>query len=269
LIGNSIADGSGAVSFVLDMTTQYRLNFTKAGYGFLSTTITPTQAIYTIYLTSIASNISYTNVLEDINYTYGPKSGFLNKNTIYTFWYTVNSTNLNLTNYTMNIELPNGTILNTTNGTNYTGSNITFTLDTNSYSKLYGKYYITMGNTTYQIGGITIWSIINTSIGDNSVVNFINNLMGYSADPSTHYTTLWFTFLFIFMGFAILSKFTGMELLQPGISLIVVMLLVAILSYVGFFTVDFSPYSFVNKWGIFGIAGCYSIGYGLGRLRET
>lgn len=269
LIGSSITDGSGAVSFVLDMTTQYRLNFTKTGYAFLSSTLTPTQPIYTIYLTSITSNISYTNVLEGINYTAGPKSGFLNTSTLYTFWFTVNSTNLNLTNYTMNIELPNGTILNTTTGTNVTGSNITLILNTSTYTKLYGKYYVVMGNTTYQIGGITIWTILDVTGGDTSVWRLITDLRGYTIDSADNYTTLFFLFFFMFIGFGLLSKFTGMELMQPGISLFVVLLLVGIFSFAGFFTIDFTPNAFVNQYGILGVAGFLCGGYILGRLRDT
>ena len=268
LINEDLTDSSGIVTFILNTDYQHQITFVKSGFQTSVLTIRPTQPIYTVYLVPTASSASYTNLLEGIRYNVGPSSGFLQSNTTYLFWFNITSSSVNLTNYTLQLELVNGTILNSTTGTNPYGGNLSVTLNTGDYQQIYGKYYININGTNILIDP-SIWSLRNITAGDNSIWKFITNLKNYNTNIEDNYTKLWFLFFIMFMLLAAFTYTTGMELAQPGITLFLVMFIVFVFSLAGFFTIDFSPNTTMNKYGILIVTIFLSVGYFLGRLRDT
>lgn len=269
-IGTDNSDDAGQVVFYLDITLDHRLTITHDDYVTEILTIRPSQAVYTIILQLVGGEpAEYTSPLEGINYYISPTPGpWLSENTNYTFTYNISANLSNLIFYSMNITLSNGTELASVYGTTSTGGDLTIFLNTSDYNRLYGYYYIDVGNGTFLIDP-SIWVLRDITPGNLSIYNFFVYLKSTETDIEDNYTHLFFLFFFFFLAMAAFTLSTGMELAQPGICLILVFFFVAICSLTGYFTIDFAPGDFINKYGILLVVFLLTGGYTLGQWART
>lgn len=269
-IATDNSDDAGQVAFYLDITLDHRLTVTHDLYNTEVLTIRPSQSVYTLILTLTGGDpAEYTSPLEGITYSISPTPGpWLSENTNYTFTYNVSANLSNLIFYSMNITLPNGTELDSIHGTTSTGGNLTIFFDTADYNRLYGYYYLDIGNGTYLIDP-SIWVLRDITPGNLSIYNFLVYLKASETDIEDNYTTLFFLFFFLFSAMAAFTYSTGMELAQPGICLFILFFFVAICSVAGYFTIDFAPGDFVNQYGILLVVSLLTGGYALGQFSRT
>jgi len=268
LLTQQITDSTGSATFFLNPNYDHRFTASKTGYTTSTATIRPTSAQWTLILGSGTGNTTYNNILEGITYSVYPISGFISQNTTYKFGFNISASLSNLVRYKIELVLVNGSILDSLEGTTPEGSNLEISLNTKDYDKIYGKYYVDIGSGYYLIDP-SIWAVKNITIGQGSIWAGIKNTMSYKVTVEDNYGQLFFLFLFLFVGISAFTYFSGAELTNPGIILIPIFLFILIFSYMGFFTIDFSPNSFMNKYGITMVALFLSVGFLLGRLGQS
>jgi hypothetical protein len=269
-ISTDNSDDAGQVVFYLDITLDHRLTVTHDDYDTEVLTIRPSQSVYTIILTLTGGEpAEYTSPYEGITYVISPTPGpWLSENTIYGFTFNISANQSNLIFYSINISLGNETELNSTWGTTNVGSNLTVTVNTSNYSRVYGYYYFDVGNGTFLIDP-SLYPIHDIVPGNLSIYKFFIYLKSTETDIGDNYTTLFFLFFFFFLAMAAFTLFTGMEVTQPGICLFIVFSFMAICSIGGYFTIEFAPSTFINKYGILLVSFFLAAGYYLGQWART
>ena len=269
VVEQETTDDSGSVTMWLNPNYDHRFTFTADDCTGTTTTIRPTQSLYTQQLSCATEDGEYTSQYKGINYVLSPRPGtFLLEDTVETFTFNITANLSNLIYYSMNITDKDGNQLNSTFGTTNIGGDLVVTVDTTGYDKLYGRYYINVGNGTYLIDP-ALWSVRTIEAGKGSIATFFANLAGSDPDIEDNYNTLILIFLIIFVGMAAFTYSTGMELAQPGISLFIIFFFVTILSIAGFFTIDFAPSDFMNKYGVLLVVFFLTGGYTLGQWGKT
>ena len=258
------------MAFYLDITLDHRLTVTHALYNTEVLTIRPSQSVYTLILTLTGGDpASYSSLMEGIRYNIYPVPGpWLSESTVYPFSFNITANLSNLVYYSINITFANGTGVGSTDGTTNVGSNLTVEVNTSGYKTLYGYYYINVGNGTFLIDP-SIWTLRDITPGNLSLYNFFTYLKSTETNIEDHYTSLFYLFLFFFIALAAFTYSTGMELAQPGICLFIVFFFVTTLSIAGYFTIDFAPSTFVNKYGILLVVFFLTGGYTLGQIART
>jgi len=269
-VGTGTSDDAGQIVFYMDITLSHRLTITHDEYNTKTLIIRPSQPVYTIILSILGGDPAiYVSQHEGITYNIMPKTGpWLSANTIYNFTFEINANLSNLVYYSMNITQDNGTLINSTSGTINVGETIGVLVNTSEYGRIYGYYYFNVGNGTYLLDP-SLWIARDTYVGGTSVMGFINDLLTYETGVEDNFTRLFLMFAALFIGLAFFCSFTGMELSVPGINLFVIFFYVALCSYAGLMTIDFAPYAFVNKYGIFMVTFFITAGYSIGQWSKT
>lgn len=258
LISQGVTDSSGSATFYLNPNYEHRITVTKSGYSSSQQIVKPAQSAYTIVLSIGSSNISYTNVLEGINYKISPKEDFLMPNTTYTFGLNITSSLCNLVNYKLEIS-NSSNILSYVEGHESCGSNLSLSINTYNYDSLIGKYYLDIGSGYYQLDPAT-FPVQNITDVEGSFYRALKNFMNNRTNIKDKYSQLWFFFFFLFIGVSAFCYFSGAELANPGINLIIIMMVVFIFSYVGYFEMTLTSNEFFNKFAVFLVSMFIGIG---------
>ena len=161
----------GAVTFWLNPDYSHTFTFSKDGYETLETTITPTQALYTITLgeTATEEQPDYSRTIKINLY---PTQDFLSSDTTYTFNYTISASYWSLEEWGYTLEFSNGTEIDTQSSSVTTGGTLSTSQNTfNTTSILMNYYYV--ANSTYT-NGTRIWHVQHES--SYSIWHFFTNL---------------------------------------------------------------------------------------------
>jgi len=270
VVGQEETDAAGSVTFWVNPDYDHRFTFIGDDCEGTITTIRPTQTLYTQQLQcGVAEEVEYISPYKGIKYSISPKPGtWLSEDTVYVFTFNITANLSNLIFYSLNITDKDGTQLNSTYGTTSTGGNLIILLDTTDYRKLYGYYYIDIGNGTILLDP-ALWIVRDIEAGRGSIKTFFINLVGSEVDIEDNYNNLMLIFFILFTAMAAFCYSTGMEMSQPGINLFIIFFFVAILSLAGYFTIDFAPSDFVNKYGILLVVFFLAGGYTLGQWART
>jgi len=270
VVGQEVTGDAGLVTFWVNPDYDHRFTFVGDDCEGTVTVIRPTQTQYTQQLScGVEVEAEYISPFKGIDYSISPKGGtWLPEETVYPFTFNITANLGNLVFYSINITDKDGNLLNSTCGTTSTGGNLTVFLDTTGYDKLYGYYYIDIGNGTILMDP-SLWPVSDIEAGRGSIKTFFINLIGSEPDIEDNYSTLMLIFTVLFVGFAAFCFSTGMELTQPGITLFILFFFVAIFSISGYFTIDFAPSDFINKYGILLVVFFLTGGYALGQWAKT
>lgn len=248
LLGQEITGSDGVATLWLDPNYQYRLTATKTGYTTVQVTIQPSQTTYTITMGTGASNASYASDIPGITYFAFPGSGSLNPQVNQQFNLTVMSTNFNLEN--CKLEIVNATNLSQalssiTGVTNSSYCFIQLYYTTTVDSNLFGRISV---DTTESDGFVIIdsdykWILIDLSNKKSwmTITSFFSELAdigefgeGNEAEFSRY--ILFFLLLTIFIG--VFTYFSSVELSSPGISLLILWIIIILASAGGFLSFD-------------------------------
>jgi len=281
LITSGYTDSSGILTLFLNPNYSYIITTSKSGYNTQVTTVTPSQSLYTITLTSGSGYFYYNASLEGISWSSYPGSGILASNTTYNFTFTVHSIVNNIYNCSFYVNYPNGTLVAYVYGCNETlpnnGSTIWTNIDTTNMStKLYGSYFITIYNSTtnstqliaLEMDAQWVFVPVNPTGGNifgtlKEFLSGLTNLPEWGTNAqTTDFNKIVFFFLFMAIAVAILNYFTGYDTAYPGSLLYLVTGIVIILSTfngvrgIGFFYLSVLPesgyfgsfYNIINNW---------------------
>lgn len=294
-IGQQTTDSAGSSTFWLNPLYSHRIIATKAGYASSTSTIVPTQPTYTIIMSSTTATASnYSSNVEGITYFVGIEGlghfDGIKSNTNYTWFLNISSNKNNLQYYSIVLYTQNGTVLAIANGTEPSGEYLTLIYNSGVYSRIAARYYIDVGYGIVTLNAAYIEIDLNESEGEGSIkhaLRFIKSLRVETgeatiADNQEIYSQLWWFFFLLFLVIGTFTYFTNIELVEPGkIFVTIYLLIIFIVSYMGFFeipwilsldsqtgeTMIFS--AFMKKYAFFMITFFLSIGYAIGRWRDT
>lgn len=203
IVGAGTTAASGSVTFWLNPDFVHEFSFIKTGYTTYTYSEAPTQASYTITLSSGATLVN--SSFQGIDYSIVPRNTYLENDTIYTFGFNLTSSYWDVSEYGFSLRLSNGTEISG-GSTGTEGTELTLAYNTTNQTIVYIDYYwIINGNTTT---ASTYWIVFNTDNTDWSIKTFFDDLDTYldseifGLDTFGRYLI---TFLIIFMSIGIMS----------------------------------------------------------------
>lgn len=235
LVGQDYTDGTGQITAVLDSTLLYSLQISKSGYNTRNQTLNPVSSLVTITLSSAVSAVPETP-LQNLYWLLEPD---LIDTQIQPFSLMINTTTNSLEWYNVTLVMNNGTVLNTTSGSNSNGGKITITYNV---SKLYNAlsnqtiilkgYFKKVNQSQYQFFNVkiyTLYSIPSFNYTGNASVNAIkDSSVNSNNKPSPLFAGL--------LVFAIILVVSGSVYMQSGArtpSLALGVIILTFFAYIG------------------------------------
>ena len=174
VVGVGTTSSAGTVTFWLNPDFSHTFGFSKSGYTTYVYSDTPTQASYTITLSS--GGESTNDYLKGMKTYVYPKLSELFNDTSYNFIFNMTSSYWELDSFGFNLRLKNGTII-TGDTSTVEGSGANIIYDVNNQSIVYMDYYwIVGGNYTY---GSSYWIVTDTSYSGWSIKTLFTDLQTY------------------------------------------------------------------------------------------
>lgn len=280
-IGQETTGDDGIATFWVDPNYQYRFTASKTGYQTSQVTIQPSQTQYTITLLSEGEE-EYSSDISGIWYMVLPGSGSLNGSSNQQFNATVRSSLSNLEN--CSFGLYNQTNISQVLSLNYSITNssycfISVTYTTVKNMKLFGRLSIDTTNTTgfVVVDADNAWVIFDLTQGQSwsklsSFFEDIKSLSEFGQGNEAEFNRIVFFFLITTILVGVFMFFSGIELTNPGISLVIVWGISLLASIGGFLTFNSGSSNVstpMQQYGIFFIFTTLLLGYGLSLIRRT
>ena len=173
IVAQGLTDSAGSITFWLNPDYLHTFNFTKSGYDDGTTSIYPTQSLYTITLggTSDFTQIDYTRGIKMIIL---PTSNSILNGTR-NFNYTISTSYWTLDSFGFTLKYANGTNIGSNSSSSTVGGTITFNLDVPESGRIIMNYYYVV-NSTY-MNYTRYWNIYKTN--DFSITRFFSDLNLY------------------------------------------------------------------------------------------
>ena len=245
----------GAVTFFLNPDYDHRLTFTKSGYAAVTTTIRPTQSLYTITMGGGSSGAESNYTLQGIAWEITPASGRLNPSTLYTFGFNVTKVNQsNVVGCRMRLLNITEGILNSTIGCGVTGGYISLHHTTPSSGKMWGEYAINVGTGYIIVDKDAMWvmMVFNKS-ADGTIIDALNRIRNMDEfgedDNRAEYSRIIAFFLLFTIILGIITYSTGWDMATSGGTILFGTMIIWIVSIVGFLNLsNISRFSFIDKY---------------------
>lgn len=235
-------DSSGILTCWLNPTQAHSITASKTGYSTYSSSITPTQSLYTITMSGSDSTGYYTYLLEGMKYYYWPNSGPLNRGQ-YNFTFQIEAGNNPIDNCTMSLTFINGTELFSATNCTATGGYVNALVDINRNTTiLIGRYSVGVNNTVIVIESDARWirwdtnaSAFYTSM--RYAINESISMKEWGSNPETNdFSRIVFFFIFFGVLLAGINFFTGYDTAYPGAFIYIMWGVVGILTFANGFT---------------------------------
>lgn len=284
LIGQEITGDDGIATFWLDPDYQYRFTASKSGYANAQVTIQPTQSTYTLVMSAIGENLTYVSEIAGVAWYVYPASGPLQPRANQQFNATVISSQGNLEN--CRFELLNGTnsnnsaLASSTSITNSTYCYMSFTYNTKVNQNLFGRLSLDTTNTTGFVIVDSDWKWVLIDMNNTQAWSKVTSLFAdlttmsdFGEGNEAEYNRIVFFFLISTILIGVFVFFSGVELTNPGLTILILWGIVLIASIGGFLTYPSgnttnSPLLF-RQFGLFIILSLFVAGYFLGNIRRT
>ncbi len=279
IVGQAVTGSDGLVTFWVNPNYAHRISASKTGYVTSLVTITPSQSLYTLVLGTAAGNATYSSELPGLEWILYPGSGSLTNGT-HNFNVTITSTQSNLQNCKLellNVSDTSQILAAATDATNATYCYVNFDYTTVVDENLFGRLSV---DTTDTDGFVIVdtdwkWIIIDIEINAwRTIPSFFSDItsiseFGEGNEGEFGRIVLFFVITTILLG--VFTFFSGVELSSPGMSLLLIWLLVFAASVGGFLTFDSGSDNVndsIEKFGFFVILTLFMLGYGLNILRR-
>ena len=281
VIEQGVTDSSGLVTFWVNPNFDHRVTAVKTGYSTAQVTIRPSQSIYTLTLGSSSGASAYNSSVEGLRWIVYPKIGTIDVGT-YNF-------NVTVTSFDVALENCKFELLNVTNSSQVLASdtsaatNDTYCFSDFSYTlsedvNIFGRLSVDTEDTDGYIIVNSDWKWITIDIDKKSwrsISSFFEELktLNEFGDTSNKrdFSRIVFFFLIATISIGLFTHFSGFEIQNPGISVIIIALIILFASAGGFLTFDsasdnVSP--FIEQWGFFIIFLGLCLGYTFNTIRR-
>ncbi len=267
-VGEDTTGSDGVVTFWLNPDYPHVLTGSKTGYETVTYTLTPTQNIYTVTMNSLGGEeAEYAHEIPGVEWIIRPPSGIINSS-IRNFNATVTSLNESLIN--CRFEILNSSNSVVASGEDITNSsycfiNIEYT--PSSDDVLFGRLKI---HTDYSDGYVIVdldskWSVLDKELKPwRTITSFFSDLrsigeFGEGLKGEFNRIILFFLITTIFLG--VFFYITNIEVLNRGITIILIFFITLIASFGDFFHIELGSndifleqYAFAVAWGLMTVA---------------
>lgn len=290
LIEQSYTDSSGLVTFWVNPDNDYRYTFSKSGYISTTSTLHPTQTLYTQPMTTVGGgDASYNSSLVGMIWRFFPATGILyknstNNNVIFNFY--INSTRNNIISCKFElVNLSNYVLASNSTGCSASGGNLTLNLTMSKGLKIRGKGYVNAGGGLFLVDGDAYWIRLEQNESINSYKTLkgffedLKNLNEFGEGDEQEYSRIVFFFLAVTIILALFTFFTGAELQSPGICFTILFGMILFASMAGWFNfeglikssflVGSSAEAFLNKYIFVFITGMFWAGFIINSMRKN
>lgn len=175
IVGQGTTDAAGAITMWLNPDFEHTFTFVKTGYDNYTTSLFPTQSTYTISLGANETGNNDNQYYRGIGVIIQPLGDFLDKNTEYSFNYTISTNYWTLDGWGFTLKYGNGTEIGTQTSTDDTGGTLSLTADTLNETKIIMDYYYIVNSS--QINGTRFW--LTQQESDFSIWYFFTDLSTY------------------------------------------------------------------------------------------
>ena len=280
-VGQDTTGSDGIATFWVNPNFPHRITVTKTGYTSSQVTITPSQSLYTMTLSKISGASAYTSPIAGLLYAVQPRTGTIHSGT-YNFNVTVTSSEANLEN--CKFELTNASnlaVLATNTGftnSSYCFVNVVYTVIENQ--NFFGRLSVDTTETTGFVIVNADWKWISMDIdvfGWRTITSFFSDIKDISefGDPEgneAEFSRFIIFFVLTTLVLGMFIHFTGVELNNPGITIVILWLIAFLASAGGFLTFN-SGAEGIGPWfeqyGFFFVFTMYVVGYILGLIRRS
>jgi len=279
LIDNSYADltsqytgSDGKVSLYMDSSYQHRVIMTADGYYNSTVYFTPSSTVYPTYLTPISSPYGKSN-LSNVTFSTAPQSGLLN-HSMHNITFFVNKSSTYSSASAFRIIVSNSTgIVNMTMANLSSGLNsaLGLMINTSNQTKLTARFYISTSDspTVWVLVSTAGYDIVNIYEGGNSILHAIKTMATLTDDYEDNFTVIFFTLLVVIIAYAGFTKYTGIEIQNPGMSMMAFSIVVIGLCAGDAIPVGYSDNVFISQWGFAVLTTLATVGYMLGKWRDS
>jgi len=275
LINQGITDAAGAITFWVNPDYEHRITATKTGYASVQETIIPTQTSYTIFMGTSATVSIPSYRYKNIKYITYPAAGRLDPNTIYTFGFNITADEGNIVSCRIDIKnLTLSTVATSSIGCGDYGGNISVSYNVGSNSKLFGYYYIDIGDGLELFKANDAWYVEYLNVtSTGGLISFFESLGDLPEWGDTHnrqeFSKVVFFFFIMILTIGIFTFFSGYELSSPGAALILVWGFIAFGAVSGIINMEgLTPYDWWNKYAFFIMVSFLFFGFILNKIRR-
>ncbi|GAG13443.1 unnamed protein product, partial [marine sediment metagenome] len=257
----------------------HRLTATRAGYTTQQVTIKPSQSIYTLTMQSSSGNATYVEEIEGVRWIIRPSIGTIEPGA-YNFNATITSTDAILEYCKFELLNTNASVITSasstaTNSTDcFVGLDYTVIKDIN----LFGRLSIDTDATTGYVIVDSDSKWVSIDIDKKSwrgIIGFfqeLRTLNEFGEETNTRdFSRFVFFFLLTTILIGIFTYFSGFELQNPGISILIIVMIILFASAGGFLTFDSASSNVsgvMGQWGFFFIFLLLTLGYMLNTIRR-
>ncbi|MCK4501322.1 hypothetical protein KAU11_12550, partial [Candidatus Babeliales bacterium] len=251
LIEEGTTDSAGSVTFWLNPDYDHRISVTKTGYVSAQVTVRPSSSTYSIILGGGGeSTVAYNDTMDGIRWILWPTSGNGNFDGSDSFGVNVTASLGNIVACKFNIINRTET-LGTTTGCGAYGGNISVTIDATNHTRLWGQFYLDLGDGYYMVEGDAYWYNITSDIATGTLKSFFEHLLNDEISTSVfgdacksgepcraEYSRIVFFFFALFLTFGMISLKTGWDFSTRGGMIIALFPIILFASMMGLLRID-------------------------------
>jgi|TARA_Y100000034_G_scaffold19770_1_gene22429 hypothetical protein len=279
VVGQTTTGDDGLATFWVNPNFAHRVTASRTGYVTSQVTITPSQSLYTLTLQTTSAGASYTSSIPGLTWVLNPSFGTINAGS-HNFNVTVTSANQNLENCRLElVEAANlsNVLASGTDLTNSTYCSINFDYTVVKDLDFFGRLSVDTDNTTGYVIVDADWKWIAVDIDAKawrSITSFfgdLNTISEFGEGNEGEFSRIVLFFFFMTMAIGFFNYYTGSELNNPGMSILIIWIIVLIASVGGFLTFDSGSDNVsdtMEKFGFFFIFTISILGYILNNLRS-
>lgn len=233
------SDGSGLVTFWVDPNSDHRITAGKTGYLSTTQTIRPTQTTYTIILAQSTGNVSFQSDLEGLKWQFRPSAGIVQNGTAINFNVTITAEKENLVSCQFSLMNSTGVISSTTSSCSSGSGFLSLTYTPSQNEKVYGIFYVDVGNGLFVLDGDAYWIAHNTNISQartlRGVLKSMAQLNEFGEGVEQEFSRIVFFFFALAIGMGLICYFTGYDLSNPGFTISILFGVILFASISGWF----------------------------------
>jgi len=207
-VSSGLTDNAGSYAVWLNPNYLHRITVNKAGYATYTTTITPSQPLYTIVLGGGAQSANITTNTENVVYNILPPGTILDNRTIYTFVLNISSSYYVLQDYGFDMLNSTGAVLGGGSDNNPTGGFVNVSINTSDNKDVIMNYYW-KANGSY-VNFSKAWSMEYSYEGNYSLKYFFDDLKSFVGTAGLNQFSLTLiAFMLIFLVVGLISFTSG------------------------------------------------------------
>jgi len=210
-IDSGITDDAGGVTFWVNPDASHRFTFTKTGYDEVTTTLTPSQSTYTVYMGGNLSDAKAYDFSRGISFIVEPNGTILINDTTYGFNFTITSNYWTLTEYGFVLFDDSNNEIGSGNGVVGGGGKVTVIKPVGDNETISMNYYWAVGG-NYS-NGTKMWYVYDDTDFGFGLKTFFDDLKSYTDDEIfglNDFSRTLIIFVIIFITIGLISYTSGM-----------------------------------------------------------